>query len=169
MSILWFLWEKSTQGIPRKTKMAPSKGMCLKCVYLSPPLSLVPGDSRTIVSTDDSSASFLEHTGPEDSQGPEETLHTMETHKRECLLLPGIVNGEVQYVPIGMTQTLQAKIHCQITTQTLQFTDRLRAVNSENLSSESSASRVMDFCDFSSCDVFILLPNCDMLWLEGEN
>lgn len=30
------------------------------------------------------------------------------------------------------------------------FTDRFRAVNVGNLSSESSASRVVDFCGFSS-------------------
>ncbi|MEJ1277452.1 interleukin 21 [Cricetulus griseus] len=45
----------------------------------------------------------------------------------------------------------------------LQFTDRLHAADTENLFSESSVSHVMDFCDFSSCGFFVLLPNWDML------
>ncbi|XP_021487966.1 interleukin-21 [Meriones unguiculatus] len=46
-------------------------------VSRSPP---VPSGSQATVFTDDSSASFLEHIGPEDSRGLEGTPDTMDTH-----------------------------------------------------------------------------------------
>lgn len=151
MPFLWFVWEKDTQRIPRKTKMAPSK--------------------------DDSSASLLEHIGPEDSWGSEkipedwgDAGHYRRSRMQEYILPLGIASGEVRYVMIRTTQkSYRLRSFRPLTKQTLWFPAQTPCCqHGKSQLNKSPASRVRDFWCFSSCG-FILLPNCDILWLEGEN
>lgn len=180
MPSLWFVWEKNTQRIPRKTKMAPSKGTHLKCILSLPCCPRVASCAQwltgccfhrwfiSIFPRTHRSRRFSRIRRLPRTQG--DAGHYRRSRTQEYILPSGIASGEVQYIMTGTTQkSCRLRSFLPFATQILQFPAQTPCCqHGKSLRDKSPASRVRDFWDFSSCG-FILLPNCDILWVEGEN